>query len=75
MRRSANIEMAYSQNLRSSEHIGAARLWQWALAVGWWIPALSIALHQNYESWAAVVAFVGAYAGALVGRLVRSRAA
>lgn len=49
-----------------------ARDWQWALAVGLWIPALGIALHQNYESWAAlVVAFVGAYAGALVGRLVR----
>ena len=40
------------------------RAWQWALAVGSWIPALGIALHQNYESGAAlVVAFAGAYAG------------
>ena len=42
------------------------RTWQWALAVGAWIPALGIALHQNYESWAALaVALVGAYAGKL----------
>jgi len=48
-----------------------ARAWQWALAVGLWIPALGIALHQNYESWAALaVALAGAYAGKLVGRFV-----
>jgi len=42
------------------------RVWQWALAVSLWIPALGIALHQNYESWAALaVALVGAYAGKL----------
>ena len=53
-----------------------ARPWQWALAVGLWIPALGSALHQNYESWAAlVVAFVGAYVGALAGRLARRSAA
>jgi hypothetical protein len=40
------------------------RAWQWALAIGLWIPALGIALHQNYESWVALaVALVGAYAG------------
>ncbi|MDQ3911633.1 MAG: hypothetical protein M3305_07680 [Actinomycetota bacterium] len=48
-----------------------ARAWQWALAIGFWIPALGIALQGNYESWAALaVAFVGAYAGKLVGRFV-----
>lgn len=46
-----------------------ARAWQWALAVGLWIPALGIALHKNYESWAGLaVAFVGTYAGTLVRR-------
>ena len=49
------------------------RAWQWALAVGLWIPVLGIALHQNYESWMAVaVAFVGAYAGKLVRRSIRA---
>ena len=47
------------------------RAWQWALAVGLWIPALGIALHQNYESWAALaVALVGAYAGKLINRAI-----
>ena len=47
--------------------IHPSRAWQWALAIGWWIPALGVALHQNYESWAALaVALVGAYAGKLV---------
>jgi hypothetical protein len=42
------------------------RVWQWALARGFWILAFGIALHQNYESWAALaVALVGAYAGKL----------
>ncbi|MDQ3834866.1 MAG: hypothetical protein M3315_14850, partial [Actinomycetota bacterium] len=46
-----------------------AQAWQWALAVGLWIPALGIALHKNYESWAGLaVAFVGTYAGTLVRR-------
>lgn len=46
-----------------------ARAWQWGLAVGLWVPALGIALHQNYGSWVAlVVALAGAYAGGLVGR-------
>jgi hypothetical protein len=38
------------------------RAWQWALAVGLWIPVLGIALHQNYESWMALaVALTGDY--------------
>jgi hypothetical protein len=40
--------------------------WLWALAVGGWIPALGIALHGNFGSLLAlVIAFAGAYAGAL----------
>lgn len=43
--------------------------WQWALAVGLWIPALGIALQGNYGSWAALaVALAGAYSGKLVRR-------
>ncbi len=46
-----------------------ARAWQWAMAVGLWIPVLGIALHGNYESWAALaVALAGAYAGKLLRR-------
>jgi hypothetical protein len=38
------------------------RAWQWALAVGLWIPVLGIALPQNYESWMALaVTLTGAY--------------
>jgi hypothetical protein len=44
-----------------------ARAWQCALAIGLWVPALGIALDQNYESLMALaVAFAGAYAGKLV---------
>jgi hypothetical protein len=51
------------------------RAWQWALAVGFWIPALGIALHQNYESWAALaVALVGAYVGKLTRFALAARA-
>jgi hypothetical protein len=43
------------------------RAWQWALAVGLWLPELGIAVQGNYESWAALaVALMGAYAGKLV---------
>ena len=43
------------------------RAWQWALAVGLWIPVLGSVLRGNYESWAAlVVAFDRVYAGSLV---------
>jgi hypothetical protein len=49
--------------------IHPARAWQWAFALGLWIPALGIVLQGNYESWAAMaVAIVGAYAGKLVRR-------
>ena len=42
------------------------RAWLWALAVGIWIPAYGIIVHGNYGAvLALVVAFVGAYAGAL----------
>jgi hypothetical protein len=51
------------------------RAWKWALAVGLWIPALGIALYQNYESWAALaVALVGAYAGKLARSAIAARA-
>ena len=50
------------------------RTWQWALAVGSWIPMLGIALHQNYESWAGLaVALVGAYAGKLARYAIVAR--
>lgn len=50
------------------------RAWQWALAVGLWIPVLGIALHQNYESWAGLaVALVGAYAGKLARYAILAR--
>lgn len=43
------------------------RPWLWALAVGIWIPAQDIFLHHNFGlSPVIVIAFVGAYAGALV---------
>lgn len=52
------------------------RAWIWALTVGIWIPILGITLHQNYGSiLALIVAFVGAYAGALVRRTLVSRTA
>jgi hypothetical protein len=42
------------------------RAWLWALAVGGWIPVLGIALHNNYGGvLALVIAFAGAYLGAL----------
>lgn len=51
------------------------RAWQWALTIGLWIPALGIALHQNYESWAALaVALVRAYAGKLTRFALAARA-
>jgi len=43
------------------------RPWVWALAVGIWIPAQDILLHHNYGlSPVIVIAFIGAYTGALV---------
>jgi len=49
-----------------------ARPWVWALLVGLWIPALGIALHQNYASLMALaVALAGAYLGTLVRRTLR----
>ena len=40
------------------------RAWQWALAVGLWIPVLGIALRGNYESWTAlIVPFAGVTQG------------
>jgi hypothetical protein len=47
------------------------RAWLWALLVGTWIPIRGIALHQNYGSiLALVIAFVGAYSGALGRKVV-----
>jgi hypothetical protein len=46
-----------------------ARAWQWALAIGLWIPVLGLVLHGHYEPLAALaVALTGAY----LGKLVRS---
>ena len=49
--------------------LGAAmpeRAWLWALAVGAWIPLLGITVHHNAGTLLAlVIAFAGAYAGAL----------
>ncbi len=51
------------------------RAWQWALAVGLWIPVLGIALHGNYESWAALaVALAGACAGKSARKFLASTA-
>ena len=44
------------------------RAWQWALAVGLWIPVLNIAFHQGYP---AVIALAFTFAGAYAGKLVR----
>jgi len=42
------------------------RAWLWALAVGGWIPLMGIFVTHNYGSiLALVVAFIGAYLGAL----------
>jgi hypothetical protein len=46
--------------------------WLWALLVGVWIPLLGIP-HQNYASALALaVAFLGAYSGVLLRKLVFS---
>ncbi len=45
------------------------RPWLLALSVGLWIPVVGVAFHHNYEATLAlVVAFVGAYSGAVVSR-------
>ena len=45
--------------------------WLWALAVGGWIPVLGITLHRNYgAALALLVAFVGAYAGAIARQVL-----
>ena len=63
--------------LVASGLIGAihpARAWVWALAVGLWVPLMSLALDPAGFHLASVLALVfatvGAYAGALVGRLL-----
>jgi hypothetical protein len=51
------------------------RAWVWALAVGSWIPALSVALGHGYASIVALAfAFVGAYVGALARRRLNREA-
>jgi hypothetical protein len=45
------------------------RPWLWALALGLWIPLLSIVRTQNYSAMLAlIVTFVGAYGGMAVRR-------
>src|SRR3954453_21120188 len=47
------------------------RPWLWALLVGGWLPALNIVLHGNYGALLAMpFALVGAYGGALAGRVL-----
>ena len=54
--------------------IHPARAWVWALAVGSWVPLMGFALNPAgfHPASALALAFatVGAYAGALVGRLL-----
>jgi len=48
------------------------RAWVWALAIGSWIPALSITLGHGYASLVALAfALLGAYAGGFVGRRLK----
>jgi hypothetical protein len=51
-----------------------ARPWMWALAIGVWIPLVGILQNQNYGSLLALaIAFMGAYAGALVRKALTSQ--
>jgi hypothetical protein len=51
--------------------LAPTRPWLWALAIGLWIPLYEIATTRNYGSLLAlVIAFVGAYAGMAVRRIV-----
>ncbi|HNP73512.1 MAG TPA: hypothetical protein PKK15_20535 [Kouleothrix sp.] len=54
---------------------GAARprlAWLWALAIGAWLPLLNILIARSFAPLAALaIAFVAAYAGALVRRALR----
>lgn len=67
--------------LCSTAILGAAmpkRAWLWALAVGIWIPLLGLTVSHNTGSLLAlVIAFAGAYAGALgriaIASLARAR--
>jgi hypothetical protein len=50
--------------------VAPERPWLWALAVGIWIPLFGIISHANYGSLLAlIIAFVGAYAGALIRKI------
>ena len=53
---------------------GAARprlAWLWALAIGGWVPALNILLAHNSSALLVLaIAFVAAYAGALIRRVI-----
>ncbi len=53
--------------------VGWKRPWLWALAVGIWIPLVSILRSQNIgATLALVVAFAGAYAGMAIRKGVRA---
>ncbi len=48
------------------------RPWLWALLVGIWIPVFNIILTRNFDTlFTLIFPFFGAYAGMLVGVLVR----
>ena len=52
-----------------------ARPWRWALLVGLWIPAINVARHHSFGSVLALAfCLVGAYLGALAGRLAKRAA-
>ena len=47
------------------------RAWIWAISVGFWIPVWNILKYHNFSSLIALpVAFIGAYLGVLVYKLV-----
>ncbi|MGA9365716.1 MAG: hypothetical protein WBW16_15245 [Bacteroidota bacterium] len=51
-----------------------SRAWVWALAVGVFVPLWNIVLNNSYAAvFALVVAFIGAYAGAVLRRLLLPR--
>ena len=50
--------------------VAPERPWLWALAVGIWIPLFGIIAHANYGLLLVlIIAFAGAYAGALIRKI------
>jgi hypothetical protein len=54
---------------------GPDRVWLWALALSAWVPLWNIVLHNSYASVVALlIAFIGAYMGAFLRRVLLPRA-